>query len=235
MKKSMSKNLLRILVALTVFVISLILVLSNVSALITGKIGNGRMVLNLESGDKIDRSILVINDNNVTVNITLFSSEEIMNMVEIKDKSFILKPGEQKKAAFTLTAKEPGKYEGKVNVKFTPVDSEEGGVGLSSQIYLTVYKDGELPENIDSKNDNLNPNTDNNVSDFFNKLVYKVVENKLAALLLCITLILIFAIALLFYVGKRKKNESLNKLERELKKSRDEKNGEKLKTMEKKL
>lgn len=179
----------------------------NVSA-ITGKIGNGRMVLNLEDGDVLERSILVINDNNISVNITLSASQEIVGIVKIKDTEFVLNPGEQKKAGITINAKDPGKYDGKVNVAFRPIGVNESGVGLSSQIILTVYEKGKLPEDIDSKNTDLNPDRrddKNTTLELIKDLKDNISKNKIAIILLAGTIILIFAVAFLINAGKRKK------------------------------
>lgn len=131
-------------------ILTALLILSPYSSAIVGKIGNGRMILNNEVGEKIDRSILVINDNNVSVGISLFASGNLSDKIKITDKDFILKPGEQKKAGFTILLEEVGKYESKISVKFTPIEANETGIVLSAIIINNVYEKGTLNKNQNS-------------------------------------------------------------------------------------
>src|SRR3989338_3168332 len=122
------KNLFHNIWMVICLFILLLLSLNSASA-ITGKIGNGRMVLNLDSGEEIERSIQVINDNNVSLNITLFTGGNLTENIELVDENFILNPGEEKRAGFILRAPEKiGRYEGRINVKFAPEDKNEAGV-----------------------------------------------------------------------------------------------------------
>ena len=107
---------------------------------ITGTIGNAKMILRGEIGDTIERSILVRNVNDVKLNIKVFVTGDLAKNIELKEEEFELEPGEEKKVYFTIYADEPGTYESKINVQFTP---EEGnGVGLSSTIILIAKGEG---------------------------------------------------------------------------------------------
>ncbi|MEK6891035.1 MAG: hypothetical protein AABX03_02760 [Nanoarchaeota archaeon] len=176
----------------------LILVVSSVyvSAL-TAKIGNARMILSSESGDKVERYIRVINDNDVSANITIFASGDLENNTKILDSAFILKPGEEKNARFTIYSDAIGKYETKINVQFNPASDKENGAGLASLVILNVYEKGQLPE----------VNTNIRKSPGF--------ENVGAYILGLVAVVLIIVVVVLFYISgkKRVKNGGeLNKL-----------------------
>lgn len=136
---------------LTIVLVFLILVFvsSFVSAL-TGSIGNARMVLKAEVGDTIEKYVLVKNVNDESVNISLSVSGNLTKETSLEEKGFILQPGEDKKAYFTIKPKKPGTYETRINVQFASLEDVNGtggsGVGLSSAIILIVYGRGELPE-----------------------------------------------------------------------------------------
>jgi ABC-type maltose transport system permease subunit len=140
-------------ITLTLTAILLFSLIANVSA-ITGRLGNSRMILNLDEGETIERYILIQNHNDVPLTIDLEPVGELADSVELNEESFVLQPGDEKKAYFTITADKPGTTETKINVRFTP---EEGsGVGLSSTII--VVAPGE------------NQNTDDDDGSFFDFL-----------------------------------------------------------------
>lgn len=120
-----------------VFALFLLLILASVSHVlaITGSIGNARMILRVTQGDKIDKSILVKNVNDVAVNIELNALGDLAEDITIKDKQFTLQPGEEKKAYFTVYVRKAGTSEAKINVKFSPIDGGNG-VGLSSTVIV---------------------------------------------------------------------------------------------------
>jgi hypothetical protein len=179
----------RIFIALIIGIIFLLGLMVNVSA-ITGKIGNARMVLNLESGDSIEKSILVINDNDVSLRIDINATGSLEENTKIIDNSFILKPGEEKKAIFNLKAGDVGKYESRINIKFTPIETNESGIVLSSVIILNVYDKGTL--NGDSGNE---LNIINTIKEKFNGSY---------AILGMTTLILLIAVIILLYSAKKR-------------------------------
>ena len=124
----------------SVFLILLFIMvfMSSVCA-ITGSIGNARMILRAETGDKIEKYILVKNTNDIPVNIELSVSGDLEKDIEIKDAEFSLGPNEKKKAYFVIKVREEGTTETKINVKFSPVD-EGNGVGLSSTVIVIAEK-----------------------------------------------------------------------------------------------
>jgi|SRR3989344_5403341 len=139
---------------LSLFIFALLLFgfVGSVSA-ITGTIGNGRMILRMEQGEKIEKYILVRNTNDVTIDIILSVSGDLEESITIKDDSFSLAPDEEKKAYFDLVASKGGTTETKINVQFSPSDGGNG-VGLSSTI--VVITDGESEEEIDDETSDTN-------------------------------------------------------------------------------
>jgi len=118
-----------------VLILSLIILISSVSA-ITGTIGGSRIILrDVEVGDVIERNILVRNTNDVSVDIELFASGDLGSDITIIDNEFTLAPNEEKKAYFTIEVTKEGTTEGEINVEFTPVGGGNG-VGLSSTIIV---------------------------------------------------------------------------------------------------
>ena len=139
------------------FVIVSILFISTFTSAITGKIGNGKMILNVEVGDTIDRSIRVINDNDVALKITISASGDLQSDVEIIDNDFTLQPGEEKNARFKIPVKNTGKTETRINVQFVPIDGGNG-VGLASQIIINAVGENELPEENDEYTSEISEN-----------------------------------------------------------------------------
>lgn len=125
-------------------IICIILLVSSLSA-ITGSIGNARMILKAEVGDDIQRSVLVKNPNDVSVDIKLFPGGDLASEIDIVNPEFTLSPGEEKKAFFKLTVKETGTTENKINIQFIPTDGKEG-VGLSSTVIIIASEKGTLTE-----------------------------------------------------------------------------------------
>lgn len=226
--KIKSKAMLMFMIVLTVFLISCM----SVSA-ITGKIGNGRMIISLEKGESIEKSVLVINDNNVSVNISLWAVGNLSSRIKLEQTNFVLKPGEQRKAEFTLSAgNKAGRDEGKINVQFKPIGLNESGVGLASQIILNVYDEGKLPSQNNSENDagddnpikNETENGPNKISEAWNKIKSAVKEkiswiwgkinnNKAVLFLVLITVILAAGLIILRRIAKNKNKQKDEKIE----------------------
>src|SRR3989344_7250315 len=120
---------------LSIFLIMILLLSISLASAITAKIGNGRMVLRVQTGEVIEKYVKVINENNIDVNIELSASGDLADGVVIKEKNFTLKPKEEKNAYFTIVATKAGTTETKINVKFSPLEGA-GGAGLSSVVIL---------------------------------------------------------------------------------------------------
>lgn len=119
------------------FFVCLILI-GSVSA-ITGSIGNARMILRAETGDVIEKYILVKNVNNVSVDVELSASGDLAEYIDVLDDSFRLEPESEKKAEFVVNVERPGTTEGTIDVKFTPIDGKNG-VGLMSTVIVIAEK-----------------------------------------------------------------------------------------------
>ena len=128
---------------------TLLLVLVVVSSVyaISGRIGNGKMFLKAEVSDdepaSIEKYILVRNVNDISVKIQLVSDGNIKDFISIPESEFVLAPGQDKKANFVINVEQPGLYEGRINVYFSPFEEKGPGVVLSSQISLDVSGEGE--------------------------------------------------------------------------------------------
>ena len=136
---------------LAVIMLNIILV-----SAITGSMGNARMVLYPEVNGKtfttIEKTILVKNVNNVTINISLKTDNNSESFLDIVDKEFVLQPNSEKKAGFVIKVKDEGRYEGKINVFFTSTEGKEAGVVLTSTI--VVIAGGEGSTNGDDNGEN---------------------------------------------------------------------------------
>jgi hypothetical protein len=99
---------------------------------------------------RIERTILVINNNSIPVNISIESSAEIAKIIQINDKNFVLQPGETKNASFTIVLTKTGDYSGNLNVYFSKI-GETGGVALASNIILHVSGDNNSTSILDNK------------------------------------------------------------------------------------
>lgn len=137
-------------IIITIFSLFLIILLVGNVLAITAKIGNARMILRVEVGDKIERSIKVINDNAVAVDILLTASGDLEEDIKIIDEEFRLDPGEEKNARFEIDVKEPGSTESNINIRFSPTDGKNGA-GISSTIIIIASGEGSLEEEDDEE------------------------------------------------------------------------------------
>jgi hypothetical protein len=197
----MKKRNLTLCLAVSLVVL---LIVANASAL-TGRLGNSRMVLRLETGETAERYLSIENVNDVPIKISLAASGDLADNLEIKDNDFSLEPGESRKAYFTVKADEEGTTETKINVMYTP--PEGSGIGLTANIIViasgesTGSEDNSETDNPDtgfSFNPTGNPSTGGNDSSFklnFSPVVWLLISS--------IALVVIF-IALLVYANKMK-------------------------------
>ena len=196
----------------TVFILSLLItfvLIGNVLA-ITASIGNARMILRAEIGDKIEKYILVKNVNDVAVNIVLTASGDLEDYITIQNANFSLGPGEDKKAFFTIEVEKEGTTETKINVQFTPV-GEKNGAGLSSTIIIIA--DGtNLDEDTDEINTDENTDaesdTDSSIKSGPGNITGNIVgmdKKYMAALIITGIMFIIFIVVLITYYSRFKK------------------------------
>jgi hypothetical protein len=173
-------------------VLVLLMVLSFIGSVsaITGSIGNARMILRVETGDKIDKYILVKNMNDVPLEIELSADGDLAGYIDIKDDKFTLNAGGQKKAYFEIEAKKEGTTETKINIMFTPEDGN--GVGLSSTIIVIAKGEGEWDDEngVDERGDGVSVTPGNVIDDFTEGKPSKI------KVLLSVT----FAVLLIFFL-----------------------------------
>lgn len=189
----------------------LVLSMVNFASAITGKIGNARAVLYPEVGlfgITIERTILVINDNDVPINIKL-EADANSSFIKIVDKEFTLEPGEERDAAIEIKLKKAGNYEGRVNIFFTPLDGKGAGVVLSSTLIIHATSTNEDTGNADDPSDsenvdeNGNPVTGNVILDNLkDKKNLPIIIASISTLVLGVLLI-----SLLVFNKKRKVNK----------------------------
>ena len=150
----MNKTLQNLLIVLL-----FVLIFSNSVFAITGSIGNAKMILSVDVGDTVERSILVKNVNNVSVNVSVSATGDLEKEIIILDKEFALESGDEKKAWFKVKLNKEGTYNNKINVKFIPSDINGSGVGLASNVIIKVgdtIADSEDDEAVEDIDDNEN-------------------------------------------------------------------------------
>jgi len=210
--------------------------IANVMA-ITGSIGNARMILRVDQGDVIEKYVLVRNINDVSVDVELFASGELEKYIEIRDEKFILGPGDEKKAHFTIEAGKAGTTESKVNVQFAPSDGGNG-VGLSSTVIVIAeeqagffdrfFDDEDPSEEIVDEDTILDDDTGVDVSVGGNGDVGKddsdkKSNNKLKNIAIGSTLMLFIMLVLLIYISNDINKKKLKKDEIKHKKNDNKK------------
>lgn len=209
------KNIL-IITTVLLFLISFVYTASA----ITATIGNSRMVLRLSPGELVEKSILVRNINNVSVEINLTATGDLADSVVLKNPSFFLAPGEEKNADFTIKATKQGMTETKVNVMFT--QAEGGGVVLSSNVIVISGNVTETGSDTDSNslNSTSNSSTYQNSSSIQNKTSKSTEKDSSSGLWMSIgiPLILVIILFVLFIYSKKSgKNDNAEKKEAQIK------------------
>jgi hypothetical protein len=133
-----------IMVKKAVFLVCvLFVVMLSVSSVlaITARLQNGRAVLRAdEVGEVFDRYVTPINSNDVPVTVDIYPSGDLVDDVNVLDNNFVLQPGEEKRARFTIKASRGGATETKINVVFTPEDGDP--VGLAATLVIIAPNDG---------------------------------------------------------------------------------------------
>lgn len=187
-----------------VVMILIILLIVTVPALkVTVK--NSKMVLKMEPGEKITKSIGIVNDNDVVVNASLTVFGDLEKNIKLEKANYTLQPQEEIQAKFTLTApKKEGTNETKILVQFS--SGEESPIGFASNIVVITTKDAnekeveetEETEEVEDQS-NTNPITGNVIGSSM-KL------NPLYILLISTLVLAIILIALIIYALNKKKS-----------------------------
>jgi hypothetical protein len=139
-------------------VLILILIGLPLASAVKAKIGNSRMVLRPEVGEKVEKFIRVINDNPDPVNIEITATGDLAENVQFEEANFILEPNTEKNAIFTIFSNTAEKTETKILVAFKP--DEGNGAGLASVVILIPEGEDIISSNvvkdIDTDNENIN-------------------------------------------------------------------------------
>mgnify|MGYP001566001780 CR=1 FL=1 len=111
---------------------------------LTGSIGNAKAIVNvdLSKGDVLERTVLVKNVNNVSVNIKLEATEDLEGIADIIDKEFVLKENEEKNARFKVNIPGEGILNGNIAVFFSPLEGKGAGVVLQSNLIIKATGEG---------------------------------------------------------------------------------------------
>ncbi|PIN78119.1 hypothetical protein COV15_00465 [Candidatus Woesearchaeota archaeon CG10_big_fil_rev_8_21_14_0_10_34_12] len=196
-------------------VLLFVLIFSSSVLAITGSIGNAKMILTVEPGDSIERSILVKNVNNVSVNVSVSVSGDLEKEINILDKFFVLEPGDEKKAWFNVKLSKEGVYNSRINVKFVPSSVNGSGVGLASNVIIKVgdysssdsESDGEDSEDIE--NSGIISLTGQAIADKFENINWV----QFIAGLMTIMLIVVFIwLIVIYYKGQNKRAKRIESL-----------------------
>jgi len=119
-----------------IFLVALMTLISFSTAL-TAKTMNGLMVVRLQTGQTIDKTITLINDNDVVVRINTFVTGNLSENIKLLENNFTIEPGETKDLRFTITATQPGKTENTIYSGFLEDGKVKGvGVGVPSKIII---------------------------------------------------------------------------------------------------
>jgi len=184
---------------------------------ITGSIGNAKMVLRVEQGDIIDKSILVKNVNDVPINVELFVSGDLANYVDLDEEKISLEAGEETNVFFSIEAVKAGTSETKINLKFSPIDGGNG-VGLSSTIIIIAQENPDFDDSFidDTTIGDDNTNTDpagitgatTNPTGITGATIASFEKPNLGVVLSVLAVVLIVAIVVILVIhNKRLKNQ----------------------------
>lgn len=194
-----------VMLSLTIF---LVLILSVSVSAITAKIGNGRMILNVEVGETVDRTVRVINDNDVAVNVNVFPTGDLESDVELFEETFVLQPGEEKKVRFKIPVKAAGRSETRINVQFNPIEGGNG-VGISSQIIINAGAVGSMPdEDVIGEVENNGASENEGITGFSISLPEGIEKSHVALGLS--TIVLLILLLVLLYFSKKIVKRSVN-------------------------
>lgn len=124
------------MIFLTIFIISILLIQS-ANALIV-YLRPPKMIIRTNTTEVAESFFVVSNMNNITINITASTSENITDIVHIKNPVFSLEPNETKNIDFSVESKKSGIYSGEVQVTY----SSETSPSITVPVDITVVVTG---------------------------------------------------------------------------------------------
>ncbi len=188
----------------------LLVVFMHSALALTGSMGNSRMVLRLEKGETVEKYILVKNVNDESIIVNLSVSGDLADYVKLKEDSFILEPGTEKEARFTIKAAKSGTTETKILVLFSPIE-KGNGVGLASTVIVITDGDSDNSDEADE-------DESNNTGFSFNPKIPGIIEpgkefSLSPMVILSISTILLAAVlvALSLYLKKMKNRKKVRR------------------------
>lgn len=202
------KKEVKLFLAVAIFMLLVLNSFSFSVSALTAVNKNARMVLYPEVDGKtfttIEKAITVENVNDEKIIVKLVATDDSKEFIEVIDDEFELEIGEEKKAKFLVKVKEPGTYDGRINVLFSPADLESKSPGVA--LATTVVVIAKNAEDIDVED---NEGTEVGVSGNVvgNKSENENGFNKGVGLLLGTSLVLIVALAGMFYYMNSKKRK----------------------------
>lgn len=119
---------------------------------ITGSIGNAKAIVNLDlkKSNILERTVLIKNVNNISVNIKLEAADDLEGITEIIDNNFLLKENEEKNARFKVNVPKEGTYNGNIIVFFKPIEGKGAGVVLQSNLIIKANGNSNIITNPNS-------------------------------------------------------------------------------------
>lgn len=111
-----------------IFVLILILSLIYSVSALSVYVENTRMVLRLSPGESTEKYFYLKNKNDVSVNVNLSVSGDLAAVTILKDNSFTLLPGQDKKAYFIISPKISGTFETNIGITYSTSGGEKDSI-----------------------------------------------------------------------------------------------------------
>lgn len=132
---------------------------------LTASVSNPKMVLYKNMSKELlifENSIIVNNENNYDVEITIIPAGDWKDRVKVKEDKFVLKEGERKEVFYTVTIDEAKSYKGDIIASFKEIGSENKNALALAQT-LVVHVEDNLKEDDDSKEDEAKDSFDEDI------------------------------------------------------------------------
>jgi preprotein translocase subunit YajC len=105
-----------------------------------------KMFIRVNTSETVERSLVIENRNNISMNINATMGGNISKVITIDDPVFEILPNETKTVDFVTNANNPGIYSGQILVTYSTGKTEL--ITLSSDITVTAIKNQESNKNI---------------------------------------------------------------------------------------
>jgi hypothetical protein len=139
-----------------IFCVLLLIVFSSYALAISAYTRSGRIVINAEVGEKVERTLFIPNRNDVSVKVNLDVSGDLEEQFSLEKTEFILQPGEEERVIFNIDVTKPGNFQTRIVIGFSELDSEGPSPKVASVITLTAVGQGELPDTEEGDNEEEN-------------------------------------------------------------------------------